>query len=321
MNWGPYTSTATSTTATEIPHSGKDGDNRWVVPVAATLGFVGGLAVIAGLIFCLWWKPKKRRQAGEERHSTAAGSTSTDPTWIDSWTSSVRPDHTKDVTSETMTETDENLPDPAMSERNLNFELDADSVVKTGRARWSGTTAARSPMGATGQAAHEMQGEHPPVYEVAGTSHSQSLSGRQNSDEFRTHYMHPPSVVSGGGGAARSEQSGPISQPTGSPAASGMISRPSGGDASPQAPANNAERNVNSIPEATRFSLDPAEQQAATSPGGIVSPVISDSMNRRPAHRRHNSSMSSMPSPLPSPGENATIERDGIGRRNTEVKH
>lgn len=298
--WSPYLSEEPPPVPPSTPESS---NKKWVTPVAATLGTVGGLALVGLLFFFCLWRPRRRRQQAlaAKRQSHATDETA-HRSWIDRWlgsTTAASSTPGKDLGSDTLTETDGAMSPPphAMSEgHNHPSELEG---YFTGGSTYPG----RPPLyGEPGP--HEVDATDTGVHEVHGGS-SAGNSGNRSADAFRQHPLHPPSVVSAG--HSRSVAGDSVSQPTdnktdgnSSPTASVSPSPPTRSPAA--AP-------IGSISETAAFNLNGKDSAhdtrdlARAASNRAVSPILSEGERpQRPGHRRHNSSMSSGLSPLPSPG-------------------
>ena len=312
-NYGPYNSTLIPTptppngNGTDVPSTEK----KWVVPVAATLGTVGGLAVLGLLFFFCFWRPRKQKQRAAHRYSNVTTATA-HRSWIDRWRGSITAAESvppKDLNSETDGAVSLR---PAMSETNQPGELEGRGY--NGYNRWSTSTHRPPVVGGVGP--HEVGGAENSIHEVHGNSPASYIYGGQSPD-LRQHHMHPPSVVSGG--HPRSEQGDSVSTPT---------YRAQGGGASVPASSVHASASgrksprpgpFSSISETAAFGAASDEKKDTEEPSNTnrhtVSPMMSPSSpDHRPHHRRHNSSMSSGLSsglsPLPSPGEREDDSRE-----------
>jgi hypothetical protein len=283
-----------------------DDDDKWVVPVAATLGTVGGLAIVGLIAWCLWRKRRQDKDTKQlKRHSQVTDNTAVSRGFIGNWlrgTHAADPNG-KDMASEILTETEGPVSArPEMTQNRHPSELEAAYHSPGATSRWSTSTVVRPPPGGD-VGPHEVDARSTGLYEAHSRPSLSSSTGYPDSD-LRQHPLHPPSVVSGG--HAGSDASGPISHPS---ATNGSNSN---GNTSPSASAIGARSpHIHSIPEAAGFALDGHDLTPGSATPirdvdrpGAVSPVISDSGRQRPSHRRQGSSMSSIPSPLPSPNEN-----------------
>jgi hypothetical protein len=306
---GPYASappTSSPDDNTDNNDDNDDDDDKWVVPVAATLGTVGGLAIIGIIAWCLFRRRRKDKDTQQlKRHSQVTADTTASRGIIGNW---LRGTHTvdhngKDMASEILTETEGPVSArPDMTQNRHPSELEAAYLSPGATSRWSTSTVVRPPPGGD-VGPHEVDARSTGLYEAHGRPSLSSSTGYPDSD-LRQHPLHPPSVVSGG--HAGSEASGPISHPS---ATNGSNSN---GNTSPSASAiGTRSPHIHSIPEAAGWALDgrdvtPGNETPGRDPDrpGAVSPVISEGGRQRPTHRRQGSSMSSVPSPLPSPGEN-----------------
>ncbi|KIX01879.1 uncharacterized protein Z518_09606 [Rhinocladiella mackenziei CBS 650.93] len=274
----PPSNATTSATPSPAPNS----DRPWVVPVAATLGTVGGLALVGALIFFCCCRGRFAKRRGENQE---AAEVSQRRSWIVPWiwsTSSGAPG--KDVTSDTITEV-EHPSSPLQT--TIPQELEGGYVAQSdgrGRDRWSSSTHVRSP---PGEYAAPVEAQDTAVHEVPGTSRINSADDINY--DFRNMAMYPPSVVSGG--HLKTLPSESISPPnessTNAPASPHTTSA-----AAPSSP-----RDFPTIPE-----TDIALSGAVTDNQGserAVSPLTAR-QTQRPGHGRRHSSMSSGMS-LPSP--------------------
>ncbi|ETN46419.1 uncharacterized protein HMPREF1541_00603 [Cyphellophora europaea CBS 101466] len=311
--WGPYTliDDSAGPVPTNDPGNGGDDDGQpgWVVPVAATLGVVGGLAIIGIILFC-WRRRRIQKARDNKRHSNVTSETAKQG-WITKWIGGTASDVPpgKDLASETYTEPEGNMATPAQMSEAHPSELEGRGYFpgspRTDHSRWSSSTAVRQP--ADGSAGpHEVHADSSFIHEAGARS---PVPG----SDIRQYPLYPPSVVSGG--HPRSVRSESISQPTDAGNASDGAASPTP-SRSPPPPGTAAA--MSSIPEAARFSLDHNNEEkrddsglARATSGRAVSPILGeDGTLQRPGHRRHNSSWSSTLSPLPSPG---MVDRTSAG--------
>jgi hypothetical protein len=284
--YGPYksvsetTSTtlaaATSTSAsTSASTSGSDLD--WVIPVAASVGTVGGLAIVGLLIFCCRKQIVERRRQNKE---------ATEANNRESWPVP------KDAGSDTFTEVENpNSPPPMAMAHPLELEggyfAQSDADASTRRERWSSSTPVRSPRA---EHAGPVEGPDTTVHEVHGSS--QITHPDDINYDFRNMSMYPPSVVSGG--HSTTAPSGSISWPNDSNTPALPHSTSAGAPGSPSA--------FPTILEGDAFGGEPSSAF-----GQAVSPI--DARHERPIHRRNLPSVSSegMSLPLADPDQSSAL--------------
>jgi Kelch motif len=264
----PPTHTTTGTpTPTPRPH------RDWVVPVAASVGTVGGLALVGLLIFFCYHKQiaERRRQSKEPTEANNRKS------WIVPWLwSSSSAAGGNDVGSDTITEVENPSSPPPMAMANpLELEgeyvAQSDADASTRRERWSSSTPVRSPRV---EYAGPVEGPDTAVHEVHGSSritHPDDINY-----DFRNMAMYPPSFVSGG--HSTTAPSGSISGPNDSNTPALTHSTSAGAPGSPNA--------FPTILEGDAFGGEPSSAF-----GRAVSPI--NARHERPIHRRNPSSVSS----------------------------
>ncbi|KAK5560134.1 hypothetical protein LTR46_001884 [Exophiala xenobiotica] len=310
--FGPYEEQTTSasnptnsTVPTPAPHHS---DRGWVVPVAATVSTVGGLALLGGLFFiCCRKRIAERRR--QERETSEVGGGGQRKNFIIPWIFSTSAAG-KDVGSDTITEVETQTTSPPVQKEPQELEGGGDYFAGR-QPRWSSSTAFRSP-----------QAEYIGPVEAQDTAvsvvHEKSAATSPKSElpdginyEFRNMAMYPPSVVSGGHPNLTAPQSATISQPdsdseaehptsprTAASHAGSYIGSPRGGGGVPMIP---EDAHVHHSRGMSPQSPHEAPMLGALDP---VSP-LTNKQGHRPSHKRHNSSMSSgvsIPSPGMSPG-------------------
>lgn len=335
----PYTPLTTQVTPPSAPSPTPNPTPGYVVPVAATLGTVGGLAILGAIIFCCRRHRRNKQRLTSHRESTSTAAAGHTPTsgWIDKWRRTAATSIAPKALSDTVTETDGAAsPNPqAMSETTYRNSTTNPSELADG---------------------YFPRGGRPPIYEI-DSSDVHEVHGRSSSGNIHDHShhhdrdpdldprrfpMYPPSVVSGAGNHSRNAEQdlddssvSHVTAATGSPrghsstTAAATMGSPTASASSPRSSPGVVP--IASIPEAAAFSLNghhagsgggggggrpetPQESLARELSQRAVSPVQSEGGGRqlqqqqRPGHRRHNSSMSSGFSPLPSPGREEDLE-------------
>ncbi len=304
--FGPYKKQTTSSsnpnnstapTPTPPPHS----DRGWVVPVAATVSTVGGLALLGFLFFiCCRKRIAERRRQDRETSEVSGQRKNFIIPWIFSTSSAAAG---KDVGSDTITEVETQTSPPAQAGPQ---ELEGGSDYFGGRQpRWSSSTAVRSPRAEyTGPVEAQDTGVSV-VHEVSASASPKTEKPDGINYEFRNMAMYPPSVVSAGHGNLAAPQSATISQPDSDTEAEPPTS-PRTTAAATNTSSIGSPRGVPTIPEdgVGVTSLDHHSRMSPHEPPmlGALDPVspLTNKQNR-PTHNRHNSSVSSGVS-IPSPG-------------------
>lgn len=279
--YGPYKSETTPTpsanTTTPTPTPPPRSDRDWVIPVAASVGTVGGLAIVGLLIFRCRKQIVERRRQNKEA-TEANNRKSWIVPWIWSWIwSSSSAAGVKDVGSDTF-----NSPPPMAMAYPLELEgesfAQSDADASTRRERWSSSTPVRSPRDGH---ASPVEGPDTAVFhEVHGSS--QITHPDDINYDFRNMSMYPPSVVSGG--HSTTAPGGSISGPNDSNTPALPHSTSAGAPGSPSA--------FPAILEGDAFGGEPSSAF-----GRAVSPI--NARHERPIRRRNLPSVSSDGMSLP----------------------
>ena len=287
--YGPYTPTPPTSTATPTPTptstSTPGSDRDWVIPVAASVGTVGGLAIVGLLIFICCCKQivERRRQNKEATEANNRKS------WILPWIwSSSSAAGVKDVGSDTL-ENPNSPPPMAMAPPELErgYFAQSDADASTRRERWSSSTPVRSPRA---EHAGPAEGPDTAVHEVHGLS--RIIHPDDINYDFRNMSMYPPSVVSGG--HSTTAPSGSISGSNDFDTPALAHSTSAGAPGSPSA--------FPTILEGDAFGGEPSSAF-----GRAVSPI--NAWHERPIHRRNLPSVSSdgMSLPLADPDQSSAL--------------
>jgi hypothetical protein len=335
QKYWPYTTSA-APAATSLAPPPND-DNKWVTPVAAVLGVVGGLALVGLLLFFCVIRPRRNKnKLSEKRHSNATtdidqeqGRNGRIKRWLGGTAAAPSTSGAKDIASDIFTETDGAVSPPPLA-RSETTQTNNPSELDNGYFRSGGAHLGRPPIYG-GPGPHEIDSTR--IHEVHGSL------GNIHDVDIRQFSGYPASVlsanaghhsVSATGGAADSDS---VSQPT-------TTNIPPHGHPSPTASAASPSPRPSPVPMPAPLTTIP--QTAATfvrkpvSPdfsGGsptnrAVSPLMSEGESAtfprlgrqdRPGHRRNASSMSSGLSPLPSPGSPPSRDEDEGGGRGATI--
>lgn len=310
----PYTAPTSTETPppTSTPNPNPSKDNNLGVKVGVPVGVVGGLAIVGILLFCC--VKRRRAQLRKEHRNSAITSETAKRSWVDRWvgTTAASSAHPKDLGSET--DGAPSVPPPMSETTQVAQPHEMDVTV--GPHRWSQSTAVGRPKhyrDLSGEGPQEVYTPDHRTRQLNGLHEAEGsyghVSGTQSPDsgkspDIRQHPMYPSSVVSGG--HAPSEASEAISQPSeaahGSETGDRSVTSASVYSSPPTASRSPKAQPISSISETAAFGTYPGDSSAPRNANrdSDISPILSP---QRPGHRRHNSSMSSGMSPLPSPGE------------------